>query len=137
MAYTDNILDAQDDEYERNGKMIVARVFSNDIQANLCASALHEAGIHCYVSNEVTQAALIGYGNTTGVRLHIHEYDIEAAQDVFDQFDASDFSAALVEEVNEDYNESSHSRLIQNTIIVGFILMICIILFLQYAQYSS
>lgn len=138
MSTTDQILDSF--EFEDDGaqdRMIVARVFSNDAQANIYASGLRDAGILCFLTDEMTQAALIGFGNTAGVRLHIHERDIEAARQVLDEFDSRDFGGALVQEVNDDSEISSRSIVLASIVVLGICILAGYFLYMQYVSFSS
>ncbi|GAB2461624.1 hypothetical protein GCM10011375_12910 [Hymenobacter qilianensis] len=67
-----------------DGTVVLLESFANSISAHLAKNQLETAGIACFISNENRP-----YGPISGgVRLHVRQQDLEAAQQILSEHSA-------------------------------------------------
>lgn len=63
--------------------VVLARIFSSDIDARMAQSLLEDAGIKCVLDNETfSRIYPIGFNSIGGIRLMVFESDLERAEKI-------------------------------------------------------
>jgi len=87
-------------------KIVVFETYYNPIEANIVRERLVDSGIQCFLTDENTVTINPLYNQAVGgVKLHLFDYDVEAARKVLDD---QHVQFNLAEEV-EAFEDHSHS----------------------------
>lgn len=88
-----------EDQFEKNARIVIIRTFYFESEARLYAARLKEASIPCFISNANTVTAFpMGNG---GIGLHVKQKDAKNAREIVEQLDQNNNM-----DVNEDFRDA-------------------------------